>query len=308
MADAFREHEFLKWMARQSGPSSRLPVGPGDDTAVIVRGDGPDLLLALDVVCEGVHLEGGADLPERLARKAVRSNLSDIAAMGGIPEAIVVGLELPSDATASLARRVMEAVRAETRRFGIELAGGDSVTRPGGLSLGVAVTGRPFRQPILRSGAQPGHLIVVTGSLGGSILGHHHEFMPRLEEATALVAGGPPSAMTDISDGLLRDLSNICDASGVGAVVHGEAVPPSPAATRVAARTGRDPLDHALHDGEDFELLFTMAPEVSDRLLKEWKLATPLTVIGKVVEKGLWLQTGDEKREVAPGGYEHGRA
>ncbi|HGY91919.1 MAG TPA: thiamine-monophosphate kinase [Planctomycetes bacterium] len=308
MDDAFHEHEFLKWIAqRNDGPSARLPVGPGDDAAIIVRGEGADLLLAMDVVCEGVHLEAGPDLPERLARKAVRSNLSDIAAMGGVAEAIVVGLELPVDATDALARRVMEAVREETRRFGVELAGGDSVMRPGGLSLGVAVTGRPHRDAVLRSGARPGDLVLVTGALGGSILGRHHDFIPRLEEATALVDLGPPSAMTDISDGFLRDLSNILEASGVGAVVDAAAVPISDAAAHLAARTDMSPLEHALHDGEDFELLFTMDSETAGRVLKEWKLMTPLTVTGKVVERGLWLQTGDERKEVAPGGYEHGR-
>ncbi len=308
MGDAFREHDFLKWMTQRSdGPSARLPVGPGDDAAVIVRGGGAELLLAMDVVCEGVHVEAGPDLPERLARKAVRSNLSDIAAMGGIAEAIVVGLELPAGATDALARRVMKAVGEETRRFGIALAGGDSVMRPGGLSLGVAVTGRPHRDAVLRSGARPGDLVLVTGVLGGSLLGHHHDFIPRMEEATALVDLGPPSAMTDISDGFLRDLSNILDASGVGAVVDASAVPISNAAVQLAARTDMSPLEHALHDGEDFELLLTMDPDIAARLLKEWKLQTPLTVTGKVVERGLWLQTGDERQEVAPGGYEHGR-
>ncbi|MCA9320073.1 MAG: thiamine-monophosphate kinase [Planctomycetes bacterium] len=304
MQGAFREHEFLSWLRDQTRSTGQLiPVPLGDDAALIAGTEG--LLIAMDTVCEGSHAASGPDLPEQLARKAVRSNLSDIAAMGGRAETVLCALELPRRATAELAKRTMRAILAECARYAVTLVGGDTVVRDGPMAITVTVTGRLLGAPVLRSGARPGELIVVTGELGGSLAGRHHDFEPRLDEAAWLVAAGPPTAMTDISDGLVRDLANILVASGCGAVLDAAAIPCSMAAQDLSQTSGRRPLDHALEDGEDFELLFTWPASGRARLEQDWKFGTPLHVIGHITEAGLGLMEQGAVRDLPVRGFEH---
>ncbi|MCB9831561.1 MAG: thiamine-monophosphate kinase [Planctomycetes bacterium] len=303
MGERFVEHDFLAWLRAESS-DSRLPVPIGDDAALVETG--PSTLVALDTVVEGRHLLAGPDLPERMARKALRVNLSDIAAMGGRAETVLVGLGLPESADAETARRFSRAMIDDCRLHGVELAGGDTVVAGSAMFASVTVLGRPIDRPIRRGGGRPGDLVLVTGWLGGSILGHHESFLPRLAEAAELVRLGPPSAMADVSDGFLRDLANIATASGCGALVRADALPIAPAARELAARDGRSALDHALHDGEDFELVFTMAPAAAEKLLRAWKLETPIVVAGELVEAGLWLEVDGQRRAVQAGGFDHG--
>ena len=186
------------------------------------------------------------------------------------------------------------------------LAGGDTVRGPGPIVLTLAVTGILHADPITRAGAKAGDLIVVTGSFGGSLLGKHADFEPRLDEARRLVALGPPAAMADVSDGLLRDLANIATISGCGAKVDAARVPIAAAAHQRSLATGRAAIDHALHDGEDFELVFAWPEGRWSHLESLWSHPTPLTVVGEFVEQGLWLRKDGCVREVQPGGYDHG--
>src|SRR6185369_13760842 len=138
--------------------------------------------------------------------------------------------------------------------------------------------------------------------LGGSRMrGRHLRFAPRVVEALALVELGPPTAMMDVSDGLLLDLWRLVRKSGAGARVDGDRVP----VHRDAGRPGRASRDHALSDGEDFELLFTMPPRLFDRALRKWRLPVPLTAIGTVVRRGFTLALNGVERSAEPRGYEH---
>jgi len=161
-------------------------------------------------------------------------------------------------------------------------------------------------EPVLRRGARVGDAVLVTGELGGSLLGRHLEFTPRLPEGEWLGGRGCVHAMVDVSDGLATDLGHIIRESGCGAVVAAEQVPVSPAARRLAKRTGRSALEHALVDGEDYELCLTVAQEDVADLVDGWPFATPVTVVGRIVERGYWLERADGRRErLELAGYEH---
>jgi len=161
----------------------------------------------------------------------------------------------------------------------------------------------------LRSGAKVGDWVMVTGPLGGSIAGHHLDFTPRVREALALHQAADLHAMIDLSDGLARDLHHICEESRCGAVLFAEAIPVTDAAQGLAARDGRSPLDHALSDGEDFELAFTVSPTDGERLLREQPVpGIVIARIGDIVEGGYWLERGGTREPLQPRGYEHSLA
>lgn len=301
----FSEHAHLEWLRRRAAADERLRVPLGDDAAVAADGVRQEVL-AVDAVVEGVHAESGPGLPERLARKAVRANVSDVAAMGARPQLALLTLIMPEGAGDDVARRVHETAAVECGRHGAVLCGGDTVRGGDRLIVSVTLTGRLFAAPVTRGGARPGDLVLVTGPLGGSIRGRHADLEPRLAEAEALVRLGPPTAMTDVSDGLLRDLANVAAASSCGAVVRAGAVPVHDDARALAATTGRDALEHALYDGEDFELLFCAPPDVWTRIESGWKMPVIPRVIGEMVTEGLWIEDLGERRRVEPGGFDHG--
>jgi thiamine-monophosphate kinase len=179
------------------------------------------------------------------------------------------------------------------------------------MTVGTTVVSRPAGiLPIRRSGAKPGDLLFVTGDLGGSVLGHHLAFIPRVEEARQLAALVTIHAMMDISDGLSTDLNHIARESGVAAEIRADAVPISDDARKLAKADGRTPLDHALNDGEDFELLLAVEPMDAQDLLNRNPLENVrLTCIGKITEgHGVTILGEDGKATpLKPGGYEHFR-
>ena len=303
----FREHEFLAWLRDRAPHDDAVDIAIGDDAAAVVDGFGNRQLIALDTVVEGTHVERGDEVPEQLGRKAILANLSDIAAMGGRPEWALAGLTLPEGAPAEWAKRAMEAMFQACREWGVVLVGGDTTVGGNRMVVTIAMTGRPIARPISRAGARPGDVIGVTGAFGGSILGKHLDFTPRLAEARTLVQFGPPSAMCDVSDGLLRDLANILALSKCGAELDGQSIPLAAAAHEAAKDGHRSALEHALHDGEDFELLFTAPGEVLESIAREWRHSTVLTRIGRIVPRGLTLVIDGVAREVEPGGFDHGR-
>jgi thiamine-monophosphate kinase len=192
-------------------------------------------------------------------------------------------------------------------RHGAGVVGGDTARGPA-LELHVFGVGRvPRGKAVLRSGARPGDRLFVTGSLGGSLGGRHLAFEPRLKEGAWLRAGGWARAMIDLSDGLATDLHHMAEESGVGAVVYGDRVPVSPAAR---ARDGHRPaLDHALCDGEDFELLFAVPPRKANALRKAWPFRTRLAEIGVVVRGAhVSLEQSGRRIPLRSRGYDHFRA
>jgi thiamine-monophosphate kinase len=239
-----------------------VPLPAGDDLAVI-NWRGEDLLLVgVDQVLDGVHVDSGMHSPQQIGRKAMNRNLSDCAAMACLPAAALAAVALSRGVSLEYAQQLYAGLRAAGDVFDCPIIGGDTASWEGRLVLTVMILGRSAGiAPITRRGARPGDGIFVTGPLGGSILGRHMSFIPRIHEARRLAACYPISAMIDISDGLSRDLRQICQGSGVGAVVEAERVPIHPEAHLLAEQDGLPALDHALHDGEDHELLLTCAAD-----------------------------------------------
>ena len=243
----------------------------------------------------------------RAGRKLLGVSLSDLASMGATPVAAFLSLCLPRVSAGDIAAEVFEGVLEMAKEYSVAIAGGDTNVWDGPLALhltalGTAAPDRAWK----RSGAKPGDAIVVTGTLGGSILGKHLDFKPRLHLAHKLAQLDIVSAATDISDGLGIDLLNVTVASRCGAEVDLTKIPISEAAHRLAESSGRSPLDHALGDGEDFELLLAIPKEKVNRMPAEID-GVPLTRIGEMVGRtGLWSKEKSGVKQLPPRGYVHG--
>jgi thiamine-monophosphate kinase len=299
------EFAYIDWLRRQTPPDPRVLLGPGDDTAALRwRTDRP-CLVTTDMMLEGscfVLAEAGA---RRVGRKALAINLSDIAAMAGLPVAAVVSVGLPRTGGRAIAEELYHGLREMADAFDTALVGGDTNTWTGPLVISVTVLGEATgRGPVPRSGARPGDWLLVTGSLGGSIRGKHLDFTPRVREAMKLHELADLHAMIDISDGLAADVHHLCVESGCGAVLRAESVPIAAEARSLS--DGRSPLEHALTDGEDFELVFAVAPEEARSLLHMQPVpGITLQHIGECTEGGLWLEEGGQRRSLEPRGYVH---
>jgi thiamine-monophosphate kinase len=298
------EFAFIDWLRRRTPSAAGVLIGPGDDTAALAPPPAP-LLVTTDMLLEGSCFLLAEAGPRRVGRKAMSVNLSDIAAMAGRPLAAVVSVGLPRQGGRALAEELYLGLREAGDAFDTPIVGGDTNTWDGPLVISVTLLGEAVPPgPVRRNGARVGDRLLVTGSFGGSILGKHLDFTPRVREALALLAAAPLHALIDVSDGLAADLWHVCAESGVGAVLRAEAVPIDPAARRLT--DGRSPLEHALGDGEDFELVLAVAPEDAARLLAAQPLpGVPLTEVGEVVEAGLWLEENGQKRALPPAGWVH---
>lgn len=283
------ELELIQRLTRALPTNATVRVGAGDDCAVLEAGAADRLLLfKTDAVVRGVHFTDDAP-PQKVGHKALGRCLSDVAAMGGTPTAALVTVGLPQGFDPAWIEGVYAGINALARRYDVAVVGGETTLSPGQTWISVALLGWVQRgKAVLRSGAQPGDAIFVTGELGGSIAGKHLEFEPRLVEARWLTEHFPIHAMIDLSDGLASDLRHLLQASGLGAELLKSAIPISRAARERARRgdTAKPALAAALTDGEDFELLFTVAARDAVRLLDAWKKRFPdvrLSCIGKTV-------------------------
>lgn len=304
------ETSFIDWLRERVAADPRLEVPIGDDAAVLRPPAGRRTVVAVDMLTEGVDFLLGADAPPRaVGHKALAVNLSDLAAMGARPEAAVVAVALPRAGAATLARELFDGLTPLAARFGVALAGGDTNTWDGPLVVSVTVLGSVAPGAAWRrDGARPGDLLVVTGPCGGSLLGRHLQVAPRCDEALAIAGRFAVHAAIDVSDGLSLDLDRLLRASAVGATLDLAAVPIHDDARRAAAGDGRPPLDHALGDGEDFELVLAL-PEADARAL----LAAPPgalrpAIIG-VVTAGAGIEAIAEdgsRRPLVPRGWLHG--
>jgi thiamine-monophosphate kinase len=303
------ESAFIDWLRQRVSTHAGVRLGPGDDAAIL-RGGG-DPVVTVDLLTEGVDFRLGTDSPRRIGRKALAVNLSDLAAMAARPVAAFAAVALPRRGAAHLARELLEGMLPLADEFQVALAGGDTNTWDGPLVISLTLIGETTEHgSTLRSGARPGDQILVTGSFGGSFLGKQFDFQPRCREALWLKKTAEVHAAIDVSDGLARDLWHICEESGCGAVVQLDHIPLAESAGEYARQLadGSTPLDHALRDGEDFELIVAVPPADAERLLAEQPLADlRLTRIGEfVAERGLWQITAGGPRQVLdPAGYEH---
>lgn len=306
------EFELIAKLTAGLASRAGVIVGVGDDCAVLESGS-PDewLLFKTDAVVEGVHFTSDAS-PHQIGHKALARCLSDIAAMGGRPTYALVTIALPLEFDVERINAIYDGMKKLADRHSVAIVGGETTTNPAGLLISIALLGTvPKGRAVLRSGATPGDAIFVSGDLGGSLVERHLEFEPRLAEGAWLSENFDIHAMIDLSDGLAGDLRHIIKASGCGAELLGNMVPVSRAA-RLKARnesSAKPPLLAALTDGEDFELLFTVAPSDAVAVKDGWAKQFPdlkLTCIGKMTsEPGLKIRTNEGVRDMTEHGYVH---
>jgi thiamine-monophosphate kinase len=256
------------------------------------------------MLVEGVHFDRTIMTPGQIGRKAMGVNLSDIAAMAGEPVAALVAIALPRGSEPTLGDKLIGGMRKIGDEYGTAIIGGDTNRSTAGLVISVTLLGHPTgRGPLLRSGAQAGDAVCVTGSLGYSLLRHHWDFTPRIREAQRLHADYEIHSMMDLSDGLASDIFHLAHESGCGFKIRADLVP----VAEGLITDDRSPLDHALNDGEDFELLFTLSKTEAARLVQRQPLDVPVTIIGEVTTGNtVMLVDADGKETVLqPGGYVH---
>jgi thiamine-monophosphate kinase len=275
------EFELIDWIRERIPTHEQVPLGIGDDAALLKFQRQGEALVTVDMLMEGTHFTLDTATPFQIGWKSLGVNLSDIAAMGGKAVAAVVAIALPRDKAWQLAQGIQAGMDALAAKFGVCIAGGDTNTWNGPLVISITVFGEPLGHgPVRRGGAQAGDVILVTGELGGSLAGRHLDFIPRLDEAGLLQAHAELHAMIDVSDGLAADLHHILEESHVGARLYANRIPISEAARH--RPDNLRPVDHALSDGEDFELLMTLSSVDADRLLANPPFPTRLTRIGEI--------------------------
>ena len=300
------EHGFIAWAKQRAMRLPKIKLGIGDDCALIAS-DGSDWVVTTDSLCEGTHFILDQCGPQAVGRKLVGVNLSDLASMAAVPVAVFLSLCLPRKSADLLGSEIYEGVCEACEKYNVAIGGGDTNVWDGPLVVHLTAIGtaRPAGS-WLRSGARPGDKIVLSGRLGGSLLGKHLDFEPRLKLAQALYPLGIVQAATDISDGLGIDLLNLTAASRCGAEVELDRIPISDAAMERSESSGHTALEHAIGDGEDFELLMAVDPARIDQLPSEID-GVPLTVIGTFVSRtGLWSRSKGRIEQLQPRGYVHG--
>ena len=302
------ELDFIRWLREQLPSYPQVPVGIGDDAAILRLSEDHRCVVTSDTLMDGVDFRLNESDPKRIGRKALAVNLSDLAAMAARPVAASIALVLPERNGRSLAESLFEGMIPLAKQFEVAIAGGDTNSWNGPLVISVTAIGEVSEDRAWgRSNAQVGDEIMVTGEFGGSILNKHFDFEPRVKEALTLSENYEIHAAIDVSDGLSLDVWRLTQESSCGAVLDLDAIPISADARERAKSTAATALDHALSDGEDFELVLTVSRETADQLVGEQPLAVPLTRIGRVVEgHGLWYSQDDGSlARLEPRGFEH---
>lgn len=308
-----KEKHIIERIRRAALRESRGRIkGIGDDCAVLDLPRGHEALVTTDFCLEGVHFRRAWHPAEAVGHRCLARGLSDIAAMGGTPRAAFLSLAVPADLLQIWIDGFVRGLLHLADRYDVLLAGGDTAQSPGGILADIVVVGSaPTGKAVLRSGARPGDLLYVTGTLGSSVAAldalrngkklrpasHRKHFYPepRIAVGRYLREKKLATAMIDISDGLSTDLSHICEESEIGAVVYAGSLP---------AVSGQSGLALALHGGEEYELLFT-AP--SNRQVPKKIAGVPITLIGEIVRgKHVKLAKTDGKTEtLKPAGWQH---
>jgi thiamine-monophosphate kinase len=324
------ERQLIAALRRLFGPPpAGVSCGIGDDTAVLTPEPGQDLLWTIDTLVEGIHFDLSYTPLLDLGWKALAVNLSDIAAMGGVPQSALVSLGWPPQRELTQALELAQGLQEAAQAYGTAIIGGDTVAAPAGVLLSVTVLGRLAGGTALRRcGAQAGDGVYVTGPLGLAAAGlasrRHGLELPAAEAALLLrsllrprpqLAAGRllaerrlATAAIDLSDGVASDLAQICQESGVGAVLWAAAVPIPDAVQEVARQLHQDPLDLALKGGEDYQLLFTVPPdhqEAAAAAFQQAGLAPPFCLGRITAEPGIRLVHPHGERPLAADGFDH---
>ncbi len=298
------ERQLVAWLAERKGGHRNLSLGIGDDMAALDGVPGT-VLVSSDMLLDGVHFDTQRDDLRAIGRKAIACSLSDCAAMAVRPIAVTVSIAWPKGRSIEEARHLLSGMFEMADEFETAVAGGDTTSWDHPMAIDVAITAVPHAgvEPVRRDGAVAGDSVYVTGPLGGSLLGKHLTFRPKVDEAAGLARslGSRLHAMMDISDGLSLDLWRMCEASGVGAVLDGRASEAviSDAARKLATADGASALDHALSDGEDFELLLAVEGDAGEA-------PVDLYPVGRIAERGFAIQRADGRIDtLEPKGYVH---
>jgi len=303
------EDALVEWLrGRFAADDSRVLIGIGDDAAA-VRLDGTLVAITADMLLDGVHFDTHQHGFDLVGRKAIACSLSDCAAMACAPRVATVSVALPETMSLHDAKQLYEGMAGIAGEFGCAIVGGDITSWRGKLAIDVAMLAEPMsaRGPVRRSDARIGDTIYVSGLLGGSLAGKHLTFTPRIELASRLACEPDLHAMMDISDGLALDLHRLATASGCDAELDARELEQvvSDAARRLSQKDSTPPLEHALSDGEDFELL-----AVGGSRLEQGQFG--LIRIGRIVPRATLDQSAificDEtgrRQPVERRGYEH---
>jgi thiamine-monophosphate kinase len=302
------EHSALKRIFELLPSRPDVLHGAGDDCAVVkAEGSDWDWLLTSDPVIEGTHFAGQTP-PRLVGRKAVARTFSDLAAMGGEPCWTLIDTVAPPDTPAAWLEDACRGAAELAEKYHVALVGGD-LSRGPVKELHAFTVGRtPSGSAVLRSGADNNDTIFVTGELGASIRGKHLSFEPRIAEGIWLHKTGWATSMIDLSDGLARDLKRLCEMSGTGAEIRLADIPASPETENID--DSRTPIDHALYDGEDFELLFTVPQNREKEFLCAWSdtFDLPCRPIGHISDNPGNLHTVDKngnRKDMDNGDFRH---
>ncbi|HIJ91337.1 MAG: thiamine-phosphate kinase [Desulfobulbaceae bacterium] len=330
MARPGGEREIIARIRQGAGNSGDLVVGIGDDCAVYKTASNRISLVTTDTMVEGVHFDLRWHPSFDLGRKAASVNISDIAAMGGLPRFALLSLALTPATGSQWLAEFMAGFSAVLSEHDVVLIGGDTVQSGHENVLSVTVLGEMAEAELItRKGARIGDLVLVSGFLGEAAAGlalcrlglaHDPDWQPLVNAhlnpvplvalGRVLAASGLVHAMQDLSDGLATDLAHICAESGVGAVVTAEKIPLSPLLRKAAESCAQSPLDWAISGGEDYQLLFTVTAQQVEPLcaLVREKIGGELSVVGRIVEgQGVFLEEAGRSREISYRGYEHFR-
>jgi thiamine-monophosphate kinase len=303
------EFELIARLCGKLPQTPRVILGPGDDCAVLAPSPKPQLI-TVDSMVEGVHFNLEWGTPAMLGAKALTVNLSDIAAMGGVPTICVVNLGIRPGLDAGFFEQLYRGLRKAATDAGVAVVGGN-ITRASELSITISLLGEMETQPMRRDSARPGDKIYVTGNVGDAALGLRilqnkiqavgavrEQLVKRFLQPRAQLATGrklarlqPTPAAIDISDGLWQDLGHILECSGVGARVISTKLPLSAAYRRVWG----DDCNLALSGGDDYELLFCLRNGIGEAELRR-RLGVPVKCIGEITrDKQAWLVNASGK-------------
>jgi len=305
------ENALVEWLQQRfSAHAARVVIGIGDDGAA-VRCDGTLVMITADMLLDGVHFDTSEHGYEAIGRKAIACSLSDCAAMVCEPRVATVSVALAETMSLDEVKRLYEGMAGVADEFGCAIAGGDTTSWPSKLAIDVAMLAEPMctRGPIRRNGARIGDTIYVSGPLGGSLIGRHLTFTPRLDLARRLAPEPDLHAIMDISDGLALDLHRLCTASACDAELFAEQLEQvvSDDARTCSETDARLALEHVLSDGEDFELLVVGGDGLAhDRF--------GLTAVGRIVPRRqpdqaaiVMCYPGKRREPIEPRGYQHFR-
>ena len=319
--------------SRFTSGSGLLTIGIGDDAAVATPARGALQVLTTDALVEGVHFEVGYSSFEDIGFKALAVNVSDIAAMGGIPRLALLSLILPERMAASDMDALLDGFAAMASTAKVALAGGNLTRSPGPIVIDVALLGsvKP-RKALTRSGGRPGDVLYVTGTIGAAAAGlewlraqprgvraepddgpmrdcvaRHRRPEPRMRLGAIAGQTKAASACMDLSDGLADAVTQIASESGTGATIDGAAVPVHPGAARWFDAHGRDPLTSSISGGDDYELLFAVPPRFRGRFrnVMEHAQGVPVTRIGELTREPRLILTREGRTQPLPSGFVH---